>query len=207
MNFEDFIREESAPVDTPVEEDASEIDVQKAVVEALAADKAEIEEEVKSLREKENFLSGENTRLAAEVARLKEELERALDSQKKIDEFLSKEVENDGRDKVALLDRSFELPDRFEGETRDHVIEILREAKITAEKDGRLRRAQILEAVLLENEPVGILAEKRAALEKLFADNQYILNGEVINRLDKLTIQHKCGENYLLPAEIVKRLY
>jgi regulator of replication initiation timing len=207
MNFEDFIREESAPVDTPVEEDASEIDVQKAVVEALAADKAEIEEEVKSLREKENFLSEENTRLAAEVARLKEELERALDSQKKIDEFLSKEVENDGRDKVALLDRSFELPDRFEGETRDHVIEILREAKITAEKDGRLRRAQILEAVLLENEPVGILAEKRAALEKLFADNQYILNGEVINRLDKLTIQHKCGENYLLPTEIVKRLY
>lgn len=207
MNFEDFIREESAPVDTPVDEDASEIDVQKAVVEALAADKAEIEEEVKSLREKENFLSGENTRLAAEVARLKEELERALDSQKKIDEFLSKEVENDRRDKVALLDRSFELPDRFEGETRDHVIEILREAKITAEKDGRLRRAQILEAVLLENEPVGILAEKRAALEKLFADNQYILNGEVINRLDKLTIQHKCGENYLLPAEIVKRLY
>ncbi|MBO5774936.1 MAG: hypothetical protein J6R63_02825 [Kiritimatiellae bacterium] len=207
MNFEDFIREESAPVDTPVEEDASEIDVQKAVVEALAADKAEIEEEVKSLREKENFLSEENTRLAAEVARLKEELERALESQKKIDEFLSKEVENDGRDKVALLDRSFELPDRFEGETRDHVIEILREAKITAEKDGRLRRAQILEAVLLENDPVGILAEKRAALEKLFADNQYILNGEVINRLDKLTIQHKCGENYLLPAEIVKRLY
>ena len=207
MNFEDFIREESAPVDTPVEEDASEIDVQKAVVEALAADKAEIEEEVKSLREKENFLSEENTRLAAEVARLKEELERALDCQKKIDEFLSKEVENDGRDKVALLDRSFELPDRFEGETRDHVIEILREAKITAEKDGRLRRAQILEAVLLENEPVGILAEKRAALEKLFADNLYILNGEVINRLDKLTIQHKCGENYLLPTEIVKRLY
>jgi actin-related protein len=207
MNFEDFIREESAPVDTPVEEDASEIDVQKAVVEALAADKAEIEEEVKSLREKENFLSEENTRLAAEAARLKEEHERALDSQMKIDEFLSKEVENDGRDKVALLDRSFELPDRFEGETRDHVIEILREAKITAEKDGRLRRAQILEAVLLENEPVGILAEKRAALEKLFADNQYILNGEVINRLDKLTIQHKCGENYLLPAEIVKRLY
>ena len=207
MNFEDFIRDESAPVDTPVEEDASEIDVQKAVVEALAADKAEIEEEVKSLRQKENFLSEENTRLAAEVARLKEELERALESQKKIDEFLSKEVENDGRDKVALLDRSFELPDRFEGETRDHVIEILREAKITAEKDGRLRRAQILEAVLLENEPVGILAEKRAALEKLFADNQYILNGEVINRLDKLTIQHKCGENYLLPAEIVKRLY
>ena len=207
MNFEDFIRDESAPVDTPVEEDASEIDVQKAVVEALAADKAEIEEEVKSLRQKENFLSEENTRLAAEVARLKEELERALESQKKIDEFLSKEVENDGRDKVALLDRSFELPDRFVGETRDHVIEILREAKITAEKDGRLRRAQILEAVLLENEPVGILAEKRAALEKLFADNQYILNGEVINRLDKLTIQHKCGENYLLPAEIVKRLY
>lgn len=207
MNFEDFIREESAPVDIPVEEDASEIDVQKAVVEALAADKAEIEEEVKSLREKENFLSEENTRLATEVARLKEELERALESQKKIDEFLSKEVENDGRDKVALLDRSFELPDRFEGETRDHVIEILREAKTTAEKDGRLRRAQILEAVLLENEPVGILAEKRAALEKLFADNQYILNGEVINRLDKLTIQHKCGENYLLPAEIVKRLY
>lgn len=207
MNFEDFIREESAPVDIPVEEDASEIDVQKAVVEALAADKAEIEEEVKSLREKENFLSEENTRLAAEVARLKEELERALDSQKKIDEFLSKEVENDGRDKVALLDRSFELPDRFEGETRDHVIEILREAKITAEKDGRLRRAQILEAVLLENEPVGILAEKRVELEKLFADNQYILNGEVINRLDKLTIQYKCGKNYLLPAEIIKRLY
>lgn len=212
MNFEEFIRngeEEPLPVEEiiPEEESAAEIDVQKAVVESLAADKAEIEEEVKTLRQKEAALSEENVRLAAEVSRLQKELAAALESQKKIDEFLSRELEPDCRDKLSVLERNFELPDRFEGESRDHILEVLCEARDNAEKEGRLRRAQILEAVLLENEPAGTLAEKRAELEKLFADNQYILNGEVINRLDKLTIQYKCGENYLLPAEILKRLY
>lgn len=232
MNFEEFIREKEDPSkeiinsseQQEVEEnsfteeeefDSSvEIDVQKAVVESLAADKAEIEERLSQLHESENklrvekeILSKEVFRLQSEVINLKRSLEEALESQKKIDEFLTKELPPDNSNKVSLLERSFNIPDRFEGESRDHVIEVIREARENAEKEGRVRRAQILESVLVENEPVGKLAENRAELEKLFTDNGYILNGEVINKLDKLTIQYKSGENYLLPAEIIKRLY
>ena len=232
MNFEEFIREKEDPAKEiinsseqhEVEEnsfteeegfDSSvEIDVQKAVVESLAADKAEIEERLSQLHESENklrvekeILSKEVFRLQSEVINLKRSLEEALESQKKIDEFLTKELSPDNSNKVSLLERSFNIPDRFEGESRDHVIEVIREARENAEKEGRVRRAQILESVLVENEPVGKLAENRAELEKLFTDNGYILNGEVINKLDKLTIQYKSGENYLLPAEIIKRLY
>ena len=232
MNFEEFIRGKEDPAkeiinsseQREVEEnsfteeeelDSSvEIDVQKAVVESLAADKAEIEERLSQLHESENKLRVEKENLSKEVFRLQSELinlkrslEEALESQKKIDEFLTKELSPDNSNKVSLLERSFNIPDRFEGESRDHVIEVIREAREKAEKEGRVRRAQILEAVLVENEPVGKLAENRAELEKLFTDNGYILNGDVINKLDKLTIQYKSGENYLLPAEIIKRLY
>lgn len=217
MNFEEFIRKDPEPQTppAPIEEEevdsaepgTDDIDVQKAVVEALAADKAEIEEEVNSLRSTIAALESEKSSLACEVKRLSEELAAAKEEQKKIDEFLSRDIAPDNSERVPLLDRKFELSDRFEGESRDHIIEILREARDVAEKEGRLRRAQILEAVLVENEPAGILSQKRAELEKLFADNHYILNGEVINRLDNFSIQYKIGENYLLPEEIIKRLY
>ena len=105
------------------------------------------------------------------------------------------------------MDRNTELDDKFEGETRDHVIEVIREARDACEKDGRHRRAQILESVLVANEPCGELAKRRAALEKLFEDNQCVINGQVINELDKLDIPYKVGENYLLEKEIIKRTY
>ena len=69
---------------------------------------------------------------------------------------------------LALLDREMELPDRFPGETRDHVLEVIKEARDAAEKDGRRRRAQLLEGVLVANEPNGGLSKKRMALEKFF---------------------------------------
>ena len=87
------------------------------------------------------------------------------------------------------------------------VIEVIKEAREAAEKDGRLRRAQILEGVLLTNEPVGNLAQKRQMLEKLFTENGNILSGVVISELDKCGISYKKGEEYLLPSEILKRTY
>ena len=43
--------------------------------------------------------------------------------------------------------------------------------------------------------------------EKLFADNGNLVSGPVIAELEKMGISHKNGEEYLLPAEIVKRNY
>ena len=73
--------------------------------------------------------------------------------------------------------------------------------------EGRVRRAQLLEGVLVANEPNGTLSKKRAELEKLFNDNANIVTGTVMAELQKLGIPHKHGEEYLLPAEIVKRTY
>lgn len=226
MKFEEFLQDKTSqggePSSSPYEPSSSpswgdepssspepeeEIEIQKAVVESLAADKVKIEEEASLARERSAALERENATLAArvaalegEVASLKAELDRSADR-------LARNEETPVSSKVALLERNVDLDDRFEGETRDHVLEVLREARDTAEKEGRNRRAQILEAVLLENAPVGELAARRAALEKLFAANGNIVNGEVMRQLTKQTIQYREGETYLLPSEILKRIY
>ena len=197
MDMNEFLdRVPATPEITPVEE----LDVQKAVVESLAADKAVQDERIVSLQ-KENYL------LKSQVANLKSSLEEAKSSLARVGDVLAANAETEASNKIALIDRDPELNDRFPGETRDHVLEVIREARDAAEKDGRIRRAQILESVLVANEPVGKLAEKRTALEKFFNDNANVMSGPVIEQLEKLGNSHKNGEEYLLPGEILKRTY
>ena len=226
MNFEEFL-DDSAPKAQPVEQPSEEvaeevveeaavdsIDVQKAVVEALAADKAEQAETISALR-------AENAELRKNIAELKKSISELTDraelakkqmldqkaALEKVGDVLATNADNGLSNKVALLDRDIDVPDRFTGETRDHVLEVVREARDKAEQEGRLRRAQLLEGVLAANEPEGTFAKKRANLEKLFADNGNIVSGPVIAELERLGISHKNREDYLLPAEIVKRNY
>lgn len=242
MNFEEFIKPVD-PINLPEnteEENAGpdELDVQRTVVEVLAAEKAEQEEQLNSLRAKneslqadildkqkqiealKDFIEGlkkksesnaDKVRLAdANIQKISElentisELRSALAN---VGEVLSKNAERPESNQVSLIDRNVELDDRFPGETRDHVLEVLRAARDADEKEGRLRRAQLIEAVLVANEPLGELAKRRAEIEKLFADNGNIVNGAVIASLERIGIAHKDGDNYLLASEIIKRNY
>ena len=223
MNFEEFLDDaapKAQPAEQPAEEVAEEeatvdsIDVQKAVVEALAADKAEQAETISALRAENAELKKSIVELKKSIAELTDRAElskkQMLDQKaalEKVGDVLAMNADNGLSNKVALLDRDIDVPDRFTGETRDHVIEVVREARDKAEAEGRLRRAQLLEGVLAVNEPEGTLAKKRASLEKLFAANVNIVSGPVIAELEKMGISHKNGEDYLLPAEIVKRNY
>ena len=177
-----------------------ELDVQKAVVSALAAEKAELNEVIVSLRK-------DNYKLRKELDELKGKTDEMKVALGKVGEVLAANSEAKASNQVAVLERPLELNDRFEGETHDQLIEILREERERCEQTGRRRRGQIVEGILVANEPTGNLAKKREALEKLFADNQNILNGLVINELGKLGISIKEGETYLLPSEILKRTY
>ena len=222
MNFEEFLDDASPkaqPAEQPAEEVAEEatadsIDVQKAVVESLAADKAEQAETISALRAENAELKKNIEELKKSIAELTDRAEAAkkqmLDQKvalEKVGDVLATNADNGLSNKVALLDRDIDVPDRFTGETRDHVLEVVREARDKAEAEGRLRRAQVLEGVLAANEPEGTLAKKRASLEKLFADNGNLVSGPVIAELEKMGISHKNGEEYLLPAEIVTRNY
>ena len=226
MNFEEFLDDDAPkaqPADQPAEEVAEEveeeatidsIDVQKAVVESLAADKAEQAETISALRAENAELKKSIDELKKSISVLTNQAEAAkkqmLDQKvalEKVGDVLATNADNGLSNKVALLDRDIDVPDRFTGETRDHVLEVVREARDKAEAEGRLRRAQVLEGVLAANEPEGTLAKKRASLEKLFADNGNLVSGPVIAELEKMGISHKNGEEYLLPAEIVKRNY
>ena len=222
MNFEEFLDDEApkAPANEEIAEETSEedaadsIDVQKAVVESLAADKAEQAETIAALRAENAELRRNIAELKKEAAALAERAEavkRQMSEQKtaleKVGDMLAINADNGLSNKVSLLDRDIDVPDRFVGETRDHVIEVVREARDKAEAEGRLRRAQVLEGVLAANEPEGTLAKKRAALEKLFAENGSIVSGLVIEQLEKMGISHKNGDEYLLPAEIINRNY
>lgn len=177
-----------------------ELDVQKAVVESLATEKAECDERIASLLK-------ENYKLNTEISRLKSKLDEMEAEFSKIGDILSANSDGVESSKIALLDRNPDLGDRFEGETRDHVLEVIEEARNRDEKEGRIRRAQVLEAILLVNEKNGKLVEKRERLSKLFADNGNIISGKVIEELKKVGISYKNGESYLLPAEIIKREY
>ena len=177
-----------------------ELDVQKAVVESLAAEKVEQDERI-------TVLLKENATLKSKISSLQDSIEDMKASLAKVGDVLAANAETNLSNKLALLDRDPEIGDRVPGETRDHVLEVIREAREAAEKDGRLRRAQILESVLLANAPLGKLAKKREALQKIFSQNGNILSGPVIAELEKLGISHKNGENYLLPDEIIKRNY
>ena len=222
MNFEEFLDDEApkAPANEEIAEETSEedaadsIDVQKAVVESLAADKAEQAETIEALRAENAELRRNIAELKKEAAALAEHAEavkRQMSEQKtaleKVGDVLAINADNGLSNKVSLLDRDIDVPDRFVGETRDHVIEVVREARDKAEAEGRLRRAQVLEGVLAANEPEGTLAKKRAALEKLFAENGSIVSGLVIEQLEKMGISHKNGDEYLLPVEIINRNY
>lgn len=212
MNFEEFLKPEAnqteespelvqASAEVPEEAIETEnLDVQKAVVESLAADKAEQDETIEKLRK-------ENAELQSELAKLKQKLTEQDESLAKVGEVLSKNAEGEGSSKIALLDRDLELADRFPGETREQVLEVIKEARDRADAEGRLRRAQVLEGVLVANEPSGELAKKREELRKFFNENQNILSGPVIEELQRRGISHKNGEDYLLPAEILKRIY
>lgn len=232
MNFEEFIRPtepvadeaESVPGENASEIDDSgetslpeELDVQKAVVESLAADKAAQDEEISRLKA-DNALLRE--RVAKNVAKivdleaqkaqtdfLKSQIAEMKAALEKVGDVLARNTEGELSSKIALLERNLECDDRFPGETRDHVLEVLREARDKAEAEGRVRRAQLLEGVLVANEPNGTLAKKRAELEKLFTANANVISGVVIEALKNMGISHKRGDEYLLPDEIIKRSY
>lgn len=209
--------EEEVAVEMGVEE---EIDVQKAVVESLAADKAELDCEIAALkeqiREKDELLATKEAELA-KANELLVEKEAAIsglnmtlaEKERALAENFEKTFETMSRNPnaLALLDRDVELPDRFPGETRDHVLEVIKEARDKAESEGRIRRAQVLESVLVNNDFNGNLSTRRSELEKLFIDNGNVINGKVLEELIKLGISHKNGEEYLLTSEILKRNY
>ena len=211
MNYEDFIRpaeepeqnvetsEEAVAEETPIEPSV-ELDVQKAVVESLAADKAEQNVKIAELRK-------QNDELTSKVNDLTEKIEQMRMQLAKVGDLLARNSELPKSSQVTLLERNTELEDSFDGETLDHVLEVIREARDASEAAGRARRAQILESVLVANEPSGNLEKKRQELIKLFNDNQNVINGQVINELDKQKISYKLGENYLLVGEIIKRTY
>ena len=211
MNYEDFIRpaeepeqnvetsEEAVAEEAPIEPSV-ELDVQKAVVESLAADKAEQSVKIAELRK-------QNDELTSKVNDLTEKIEQMRMQLAKVGDLLARNSELPKSSQVTLLERNTELEDSFDGETLDHVLEVIREARDASEAAGRARRAQILESVLVANEPSGNLEKKRQELIKLFNDNQNVINGQVINELDKQKISYKLGEKYLLVGEIIKRTY
>lgn len=238
FDFNEFIEPKSNQVDEPIEiieneetvenepteeiaeefDGSENIDVQKAVVESLAADKAALDCELEKLKtaltEKDSQLAAKDCEMDSlkaelskkdfEISVLKVELAKK-DSElaKNFEKQLDAQVRNPNA--LALLDREIELPDRFPGETRDHVLEVIKEARDKSESEGRRRRAQILESVLVANEPNGTLAERRSSVEKVFSENNNIISGTVIEKLNEFSIAHKEGEEYLLASEIILR--
>ena len=235
------------------EAEPEELDVQKAVVEAFALEKVELENKIKQLSDSLNALEIKKKSLEDENGELKKKVEECenLKSTCQENEILRKENEKykseweasirdikgkqqekekklldrisdlektiNGLEKeisksplpnsIALLERNVEVPDRFEGETRDFVIESLKESLEKAEQEGRERKAKILEAVIVQNEMNGNLEKKREELKKVLRENGNILSGEVIEYLQKEGIPYKKNDEFILTVDIIKKIY
>lgn len=216
MNVEEFLAKPAQPIVTepgvtesaatePVEAPAAEVnpvelDIQKAVVEALAADKVEMDEKIAAKDAEVLRAKAETEKARTEIAALKAEIDR-LESRLAAVQVRELDLQERNPNALALLDRDVDIPDRFPGETRDHVLEVIKEARDKAEADGRLRRAQILEGVLLANEPNGNLAKKRAELEKLFIENANVLTGPVLEELKNVRFRIKMVKNTFCRAK------
>ena len=211
MNIEEFLvnHSEEDVAEQRVEEvvEPEEIDVQKAVVEELAAEKVIKEEEIENLKKERDSLVEELAAAKTQCEALSSKIAELKKAFEEMGDVLLKNSEKEASNQIALLDRNIECDDRFPGETRDHIIEIIRKTRDLDEQEGRIRRAQLLEAVLAVNESEGTLATRRQELEKLFNENANVLSGPVIEELKRLGISHKHGEEYLLPDEIIKRTY
>ena len=163
FNFNEFIKKDEAPAAAEAEgtetdeasaaelEESSELDVQKVVVEELAAEKAELHEKMAgqeadmlALKKKYENAVRELEVKKAEVFSLKSELEavranvKALESKLAAQMAREEDVQARNPNALALIDRDVDLPDRFPGETRDHVLEVIKLARDAAEKEGRL---------------------------------------------------------------------
>lgn len=217
MKMEEFLNKDQ-PVETEEIKEATvieeievaediELDVQKAVVETLAAEKIECDEKICSLESDNVRLNAENEELKRKIASLEEKIAESQVALSKVGDVLAANSETEASNKIALLDRNVELPDRFAGETREQVLEVIKEARDKAEEEGRIRKAQVLESVLVANESTGELAKKRNSLEKFFNEHGNIISGPVIAELERCGISHKNGEEYLLPSEIIRRTY
>ena len=209
-----------------------EIDVQKTVVEELAKEKQQLNIDLEEAKAKIDSLNSEisklediNKQLTSKLDELshvkneeikeKEDQERKIAAlEEKVKHLLSenqklqmKEFDTQERkpNALALLDRDIDLPDRFPGETRDHVLEVIREAFEEAQKSGRIRRSQVLESILVANDPNGNLQAKREKILNSLKESNNILSGEVIELLKEMGISCKDGENYLMPSEIIYR--
>ena len=215
----------------------SPLTVQKVVVTELAAEKAELSVELEELKSKVSTLETEKAELLQKLTASEELIKSAESLKEQVDTLKSQlatrtqEVEDlkaavlrrdqelmvkedaqfemQGRNPnaLALLDRDVNLLDRFTGETRDHVLEVISEAREKAEQEGRRRRAQLLESVLVANEPSGNLKKRREAFEKYMNDHANILSGEVLEELKKAGLSYKEGDNYLLVKDILTRNY
>lgn len=217
-----------------------ELDVQKAVVEELAADKVRLERRLEeraarlrsaadsymalmercawlesrlAVAEKNrdagaraDALRRENEKKNEEIAKKDAEIAR---KDAEIARLLSREIDMQERNPnaLALLDRDAELPDRFPGESRDHAIEAIREAAAKAEKEGFVRKAQVLEGVLVSNEPNGTLAARRSELAAVLAKNNNLVTGEVIEYLKSRGLSHAREGGFLSAAEILRFYY
>ena len=209
MKIEEFLDagdgEESVAESDEVSAEA--LDVQKAVVESLAADKVVRDEMIKRLEEENGALRAELTSARARYDALVAQMGEMKKSLENVGEVLARNAEGDASTKIALLDRNMECDDRFPGESRDHVLEAIREVRDRDEAEGRNRRAQILEGVLAANEPNGTLARRRADLARIFEESGNVVSGPVLEELKKRGISHRHGEEYLLPSEILRRTY
>ena len=122
MNFEEFLTPEQKAADTnetkiietPETESEElseevELDVQKAVVEALATEKAEQEEHIASLRKT-------IVDLRSRLALAENQLALKTEALEQIGDTLAKNAEEEKlSNKISLLDRASEMSDRFYG--------------------------------------------------------------------------------------------
>lgn len=105
--------------------------------------------------------------------------------------------ESVGQREIAFTLKPFEtLSEKFVGEVREHILEVLREALRNCRGTNRERREMILESVLAANESNGELVRRREDIKLILKDADSFNDESVLKELGKLGFRFISGKNH-----------
>ena len=193
------------PAKDRVAELEAALEAKDAALDALAEEKATMDERIADLerqlgaeREAHEAAARERDRLQGECGRLQGELRKTAENAPVAAPAQAAPVAQAEPTKPTrgLLAANGAIAEAFPGEVRELVLAALAEALAAAQQSGRERRAGVLAGVLAANPATGELERRRAELKQILKDAGYFTDASTLAALERIGIRCISGRKH-----------
>ncbi len=173
----------------------------------IASERREMEEMISFLNEEINALRLQVKEKDEALSRSKKEnaaLQRQLGNQPKSDiDIVKNDMPKPLESQPALAKALFQipqLPEKFNGEIREHLLEMLQDTYKNLPKKGQRgcadRKLMVLEAFLKDNPCSGELKQRREEIKRIFQGSWSSSGNSIISCLEKLGFKYVSGKTH-----------